>query len=86
VELDLFFIGAGVLQLLTGGEPFAAGLPATLRGWRALAELTRLQAWAESGLLDDEIQRAAVLLDSLAFVQARQMPALQARCDRVLVL
>jgi tRNA 2-thiouridine synthesizing protein C len=44
-ELELFFIGDGVLQLLGGRACDAAGLPGGIRGWQSLPELTPVTAW-----------------------------------------
>lgn len=44
-ELELFFIGDGVLQLLGGRACEAAGLPGGIRGWQSLPELTPVTAW-----------------------------------------
>lgn len=44
-ELELFFIGDGVLQLLGGRNCEAAGLPGGIRGWQSLPELAPVTAW-----------------------------------------
>jgi sulfur relay (sulfurtransferase) DsrF/TusC family protein len=84
-ELDLFFVGSGVLHLLGDREPNAAGLPDVQRAWRALDELTTVRAWAEAGRVRDEMIDPG-LLPGLALVPAGEMPALQLACQRLLVL
>ena len=86
IELELFFIGDGVLQLLDQRQPLAAQLPSTHLGWRALSELTRVQAYAQSGFLSAPLEDEARLLPGLQFLDTGAMHALQGRCDRVLVL
>ena len=86
IELELFFIGDGVLQLLEQRQPQAAQLPSTHLGWRALSELTRVRAWAQSGIVSAPLEAAARLLPDIKFLDAADMQVLQAQCDRVLVL
>jgi tRNA 2-thiouridine synthesizing protein C len=49
LELELFFLGPGVLQLLASQEPEPADLPRGARGWKSLPTLTTVRAWVEQG-------------------------------------
>lgn len=86
VELELFFIGAGVAQLLAKRDPAPARLPAGHRAWAALPGLTTVRAWVDR----ESLKALGAGPDELALqvqsVSADEMPALQSRCERLLVL
>ena len=76
--LQLYFIGASVLQLLGEREPAAAGLPLGYRGWGALTELTEVRAFAEA----DWLERAGRLGSGLLMpVEAMRPAAMRAHCE-----
>lgn len=86
MELDLYFLGEGALQLLTRRDGAAAGLPAGHRAWAGLAELAPTRVFMEAG----QYQRLRESnLDTLVGVEPLQGDAMrerQGRCDRLLVL
>jgi sulfur relay (sulfurtransferase) DsrF/TusC family protein len=47
LELELFFLGPGILQLAASQEPEPADLPRGARGWSSLPTLTTVRAWVE---------------------------------------
>ena len=86
LELDLllFFTGAGLLQLRAGLQGQAAGLPAGLKAWKSLPELTSCRY-----LVELEEFRAVAASQWWVRPEALDRQAcltLQAGCDRLLVL
>lgn len=86
IEIDLFFLGDGVLHLIEERQPERAGLPPAIQGWRALSELTKVRAWAQAQWLPAGSERLAQLLPATRFIPAAEMPAMQSGCDWLLVL
>lgn len=86
IALDLFFIGAGVHHLLDDRAPGPAGLPPGYRAWASLADLAPTRYFvAASDRAPLEGAGVSWLLDACP-VEAAEMPSLQARCDRLLVV
>jgi sulfur relay (sulfurtransferase) DsrF/TusC family protein len=50
--LEIYFFGDGLWQLTATREPAAAMLPSGLRGWGAIAEMTRVRFFAEPRLCE----------------------------------
>ena len=86
VELDLYFLAEGLLQLAQGKQPAEAGLPAGLKGWKSLPGLTTVRAFALSeGAPEPKTGEDGWLLN-VRFVDAGTMVNLQDECDRLLVI
>ena len=85
-DLELYFLGAAVLQLAEGREPSAALLPPGHRGWSALPELAEVRAYAHA----DWLQRCAEEGIALVLPVKELDPAAMAErwrvCDRALLL
>ncbi|KAA9129841.1 hypothetical protein F3N42_13735 [Marinihelvus fidelis] len=85
VRLELFFVGDGLLQLVAGRQPGAAGLPAAANAWTALHELGPVRFMAEAGPL--EAMRASGMAFGVEVepLSSTDMRARQRDCDRLLV-
>jgi len=86
MELDLFFVGEGALQLLTGRDGAAAGLPPGHRAWASLAELTPTRVFMETSRYEALHSAGLHTLVRTEPLGQADMRARQDRCDRVLVL
>jgi len=86
IQLELFFIGPGVLQIITGGEPAAAGLPSGLKAWKSVAELTEVKAWVPDGQWPAIQACGQPMLLNARPLAADEMRARWAGCDRALVI
>lgn len=85
-ELELFFMGAGVLQLLADRDGRQAGLPPGHKAWASLTDLAPTRAWVEQGRFE-QIQAAGVgWLMTVQAAEAGAMLVRQAQCDRLLVI
>jgi sulfur relay (sulfurtransferase) DsrF/TusC family protein len=62
MDLELFFSGPGIVQLLEERDPGAAGLPAGIKGWKALPELCEVKAWTTAETLRCHVPHNAKLL------------------------
>lgn len=88
-DLSLYFLDAGVLQLVQRGHTGDALLPAAYRAWASLPDLfetARLQAFAEPAWLD---RMQALDMHACLPLQASSTGDMRqhwAGCDRVLVL
>jgi hypothetical protein len=87
LELELFFIGAGLEQLLgeRQGDP-DAGLPAGHRAWAALEGVTEVCAWGEAQRLAELSGQGNTYLLPLKPLEPGGMHDRLAACARVLVL
>jgi sulfur relay protein TusC/DsrF len=84
-DLELFFIGDAVQQLLPVHDPHAAGLPRGSRGWASLPALTRVQAYATPQALRNHGISGAELALHARPLEPAEMADRLAQCDRVLV-
>lgn len=83
-EVELIFLGAGILQLLTESDPEAAGLPPGIHGWASLPELGTLNAWAPEE--QRESLSAMPLALAIGFASASELAGKLDHCDHVLVV
>ena len=84
-RLNIYCLGAAVLQLLLERDPAAARLPAGYRGWASLPELTAVTAYAEPGWTRWMRARGALALDLTAMTPER-MRTHSRSCSRLVVL
>ena len=85
-DLDLFFTGAGVLQLLADHDPHAAGLPKGSKGWKSLPTLTGVRAFITPVEWQRSRDAGQNLLLDVSPLDPGGMASLIARCRRVLVV
>lgn len=85
-ELNLFFTGAGIQQLLPDHDPHGAGLPRGSKGWASLPALTRVRAWVSAESLQGLGATPAELLLDVQPLTRAEMALLLAACRRVLVV
>lgn len=86
LELDLFFIGSGVLQLLDERNPGASGWPGGHRGWGGLPELTSVRGFVEASRYRQLADRGAAWLLETTPLETEDMVPLQRACQRLLVI
>lgn len=90
IELEVYFIGAAVLQLALGRNPSGALLPAGYRGWGGLQQLAHEQSpasvFAEREWLSRCREADMTLCVEPEALNARQMQQRWRRCQRVLVI
>jgi len=86
LDLDLFFIGAGVEQLLANRQPGPAAYPAGLKAWAALADFGPVSYYAERAAAERLEQAGGEFLVPVTCIEAGEMPALQQTQRHVLVL
>lgn len=79
VQLELFFIGDGALQLLAGKQSEAAGLPPGLKAWASLSMLGEARFFMAA---DSHARLTAKGLELLVPVQALEAPAMAARQEQ----
>lgn len=86
LELELFFVGEGVQQLLADRTPERAGLPAGWRAWASLGELapTRFHVEAATAAALEDVGARWLVAPEL--VDAEVQAERQAACDRLLVV
>lgn len=85
-DLDLYFLGAALLQLAAGRDGAAALLPAGYRAWGALPDLTRLRAYAEREWLERCARHSIELLLPVQALDAVDMTGRWRRCRHALLL
>ena len=86
MQLELFFIGAGVQQIIAGGEPADALLPAGLKAWKSLPEMTEIGVWVDDRYWGALCQPGVTLLLPAEPLSAAAMSQRWSACDRVLVI
>ncbi len=87
IELELFFLGEGLLQLIdTRTADPEHGVPPGHRAWAALPEMTALRAFAEDGVVAQWQGQGISLLLPVEPLSAAEMNARQLECHRMLVL
>jgi sulfur relay (sulfurtransferase) DsrF/TusC family protein len=86
MEIDLYFLGEGALQLLVNRDGAPAGLPAGHRAWASLPELTPTRVFVETGQFQRMEAAGLHTLVEAEPLDGAGMRERQGRCDRVLVL
>ena len=86
IPLRLYFPGNAVLQLLTERDPTLAHLPPGYRGWGSLPDLTSVIAHAEPEWIEKLSDHGLETLLELTPMNASEMRADFASCDKVLLL
>ena len=86
LQLEIFFVGEGMLQLRAECDPRTAQLPGAGKGWKALPDLTRVNSWvadtAMTGVFSPAIEH---LLEVRAISQSEIADRLAA-CDLAMVI
>jgi sulfur relay (sulfurtransferase) DsrF/TusC family protein len=85
-DLDLYFLGAALLQLAAGRDGAAALLPAGYRAWGALPDLTGLRAYAEREWLERCARHSIELLLPVQGLDADEMTDRWRQCRHALLL
>ena len=86
MPLDIFFLGDGVWQLAANRDPAAADLPAGLKGWAAVPDLTDSRFYVHQASHDRFTQLGG---KTIVPVTALSGPAIAERwraCSRVMSL
>jgi sulfur relay (sulfurtransferase) DsrF/TusC family protein len=86
IEIELYFLGAAVLQLADRRDPAPALLPPGYRGWSALPELAEVQAFAEQEWLQRCERDGINLLLPLQGLDAAAMAERWRACRHALLL
>ena len=85
-DLELFFSGEGILQLMTERSPASAGLPAGIRGWKALPGLCEVNAFSTDQTMSDHVPGGVALLLDVKTVTGAEAARRLSGCDTVLVI
>lgn len=85
-RLELYFLGAAVLQLADRCDPTPALLPPGYRGWSALPDLGEVQAFAEQDWLQRCERDGIGLVLALQGLDAATMAERWRSCDHALLL
>lgn len=86
LELELFFTGEGVLQLLADRDARKSMLPGSFRGWKSLAALTSVTAWVAESALASFVEPDAELILKVKSANQREIALRLAGCDQVMVI
>ena len=86
LELELFFTGEGVLQLLADREAHTGMLPGGLRGWKSLPELTPVNAWVADSALETFVGPETELILDVKRASEREIALRLAGCDQAMVI
>jgi len=86
LPLEVFFVGEGVLQLRADRDPRAARLPGGIKGWKALPDLTSVNAWVADTAMTDVLSPAAELLLEVKVVSEAELAGRLASCDLAMVI
>lgn len=86
INLELFFSGEGILQLLTDRDPHAGGLPGGIKAWKALPDLGEVKAWASAETIRKYVPEHARLLLEVQPGEPAELARRLAACDPVMVL
>lgn len=78
VPLQLFFIGDGLLQLVSGRHPEDAGLPPGHKAWASLESLGEVIFYAHADDLDALAAAGLKLVVAVNTLAPGEMPSLQA--------
>lgn len=84
-EVELYFLGPGLLQLLADHEPGRAALPRGSKGWKSLPSLAEVRGYATPDALAALPAQDALLLRLVPLTLA-DMAVRWPSCDQVLVL
>jgi len=84
-ELELYFLGPGILQLLAEHQPEEAALPRGSKGWRSLPDLAEVRAFAPPEAMAGLAADQGLLLD-VSPLDGVGMAARWRACDQVLVI
>jgi sulfur relay (sulfurtransferase) DsrF/TusC family protein len=85
-DLEVYFLGGGLLQLAAGHDGPAALLPAGYRAWAALPGLTGLRAYAEPAWIERCQLDSIELLLPVEPLSAAEMTEGWRRCRHALLL
>lgn len=85
-QLELYFVGSAVLQLLLQRDATVARLPAAYRGWASLPEMTEVSTYAEPRWTDWLAARSACTALDIQAMSPGRMRREWRRCSKVLVL
>ena len=83
IELELFFIGAGLQHMQSGESQTDDGVFAGHKGWRALPGLTKVSAWVSEDALENS---DGPLLLRVNKTSGTGMAERIAGCSRVMVI
>jgi tRNA 2-thiouridine synthesizing protein C len=86
LELELFFTGEGVLQLLADRDVRKSMLPGSLRGWKSLAALTSVTAWVAESALASFVEPDVELILKVKSANQREIALRLAGCDQAMVI
>ena len=86
LELELFFTGEGVLQLLADRDVSKGMLPGGLRGWKSLPGLTSVKAWVADSALAYFVEAETELLLDVKIASEREIALRLAGCDQAMVI
>ncbi len=86
LPLELYFIGDGVWQLSSERKPEAVGLPKGLRGWAALAGMTRVAFFADALQLENMNRLGSDTIVDVESLSLEEMSGRWRHCSRVMHL
>ncbi len=86
LELELFFTGEGVLQLLADRDAQAGNLPGGLRGWKSLPGLTLVKAWVADSALEAFVGPETRLILDVQRASESEIALRLAGCDQAMVI
>ncbi len=86
LELELFFTGEGVLQLLADRDAQAGKLPGGLRGWKSLPGLTLVNAWVADSALEAFVGPETRLILDVQRASESEIALRLAGCDQAMVI
>ena len=85
-ELEIFFLGAAVLQLLDDRDSASALLPGGLKAWAALPDFSPARVYAEQNWLDRCRSEALSLVLPVTGLSSADFQQHWRSCNRVLVV
>ena len=86
LELELFFTGEGVLQLLADRDAHTGKLPGGLRGWKSLPGLTLVNAWVADSALEAFVGTETRLILDVQRASESEIALRLAGCDQTMVI
>jgi len=86
IDLELFFSGEGILQLLADRNPRTGGLPGGIKAWKALPDLCEVNAWASAETIRKYVPKTARMLLEVQPVEQAELARRLAACDPVMVI
>jgi sulfur relay (sulfurtransferase) DsrF/TusC family protein len=85
-KLELFFLGAAVLQLVPERDTARALLPGGLKAWAALPDFSPARVYAEQGWLDRCRSDSLALILPVTGLRPTEFQKHWRRCNHVLVV